>query len=447
MNQVWSALLPEFVRRRLNGSRELQKIVSNSGWLFADKFLRLGVGFLVSVWLARYLGPDRFGLLSYAMAFAALFASFASLGHEGIVVRDMVREPSRRGEILGSAFVLRLAGGLAAVALAISAVMMLRPGDSLAAWLVVIVAAGTAFQAFDVIDYWFQSRVESRYTVWARNSAFLLIALVKIALILLAAPLVAFAAAGLAEALLAALGLLGVYLYSGQRPGSWRWSRPWAVRLLKDSWPLCLGALSIAIYMRIDQVMLGDMVGDSAVGVYSAAVRLTEAWYCIPIVIVSSVFPAILQSKAADEEFYYRRLQRLFCLMAALSVSIALPMSFLSGWIVSTLFGEGFTTAGPVLAIYIWASFFVFLGVAQGAWDLAENMTRLALFRITSGAALNILLNILLIPSSGSIGAAIATVISQAFSTFFLNAIHEKTRRIFRMQLKSILFFSSTREI
>lgn len=446
MNHSWTAYLPAFLRKRLDGRQELQRIVGNSGWLFADKALRLGVGFFVSVWLARYLGPDRFGLLSYATAFAALFASLAALGHEGIVVREVVREPANRGEILGSAFVLRLAGGGLAAALTVAAVMLLRPGDSLVVWLVVVVAAGTVFQSFDVIDYWFQSRVESKYSVWARNSAFLLIALLKVALILLMAPLLAFAAAGLAEAVLAALGLLGVYLYSGQRPGSWRWSRPRAMRLLRDSWPLCLGALSIAVYMRIDQVMLGDMAGDKAVGIYSAAVRLTEAWYCIPVVVVSSVFPAILQSRAADEAFYYRRLQRLFSLMAGISLSIAVPVSFLSGWLVTLLFGAGFADAGPVLAIYIWASFFVFLGVAQGAWDLAENLTGLMLFRLASGAGLNIVLNVFLIPAYGVMGAAAATVISQAFSAVVLNVVHVKTRRIFYMQMNSLLFFRYLRK-
>lgn len=432
--------------RKLFGDDQRRAITANIGWLFADKIIRMGVGFVVSVWLARYLGPDRFGLLSYALAFAALFASFSTLGHEGIVVRELVREQDGRGEILGSALVLRLAGGVTAVALAIVAVLLLRPGDTLVQWLVVIVASGAVFQAFDVIDYWFQSRVESKYTVCARNSAFLLSSLLKVALILVAAPLLAFAVASLAEVVLVAMGLLVVYLRSGERTGSWRWSRPRAVRILRDSWPLCLGSLSILIYMRIDQVMLGDMAGDGAVGIYSAAVRLTEAWYCIPVVIVSSVFPAILQSRTTDEAFYYRRLQRLFSLMTAVSLSIALPVSLLSGWIVTTLFGEGFAAGGPVLAIYVWASFFVFLGVAQGAWDLAENLTGLMLFRLASGAGLNIVLNIFLIPAYGVTGAAAATVLSQAFSAVLLNAAHVKTRRIFWMQLKSLLFFRYLRK-
>jgi polysaccharide transporter, PST family len=447
MNQAWTAILPAFIRKRLDGRQELQKIVSNSGWLFADKIVRLGVGFFVSVWLARYLGPDQFGLLSYAMAFAALFASFTTLGHDGIVVRDLVREPSGRGEILGSAFVLRLVGGGLAAVLTVTAVMLLRPDNSLVLWLVGIIAIGSVFQAVDVIDFWFQSQVAAKYTVCARNSVFLLISMVKVALILFAAPLLAFAASGLAEAALGAFGLLIVYFCSGQRLISWRWSRLRAVRILRDSWPLSLGALSIAIYMRIDQVMLGEMAGDKAVGIYSAAVRLTEASYCIPVVIVSSLFPAILQSKAADENFYYRRLQRLFSLMVALSLSIAVPVSLLSGWIVATLFGDGFAEAGPILAIYVWASFFVFLGVAQGPWDLAENLTRLALFRLASGAGLNIVLNLLLIPVYGVIGAAVATVISQAFAAVILNVVNVKTRRIFYLQLKALMLFRYQRKV
>lgn len=446
MNQAWTAMLPAFIRKRLDGRQELQRIVSNSGWLFADKILRAGVGFFVSVWLARYLGPDQFGLLSYAMALAALFASSTSLGHEGIVVRDIVRDPSARGEILGSAFVLRLAGGIIAFVLAVGSVTFLRPGNSLVLWMVGIIAAGTIFQACDVIDFWFQSQVAAKYSVCARNAAFLLVALLKVALILLIAPLVAFAMAGLAEIVLGALGLVIVYSCSGQKLVAWHWSRFRAARLLWDSWPLAFGAFSIAVYMRIDQVMLGDMAGDAAVGIYSTAVRLSEVWYFIPLGIVSSVFPSIIKAKAIDEGLYYQRMMRLFSLMVVLSLSIAVPMSFLSPLLVVTLFGQGFAAAGPVLAISIWASFFVFLGVAQGPWDLAENLTGLMLFRLASGAGLNIVLNIFLIPAHGAMGAAVATVISQAFASVILNLVHVKTRRIFYLQMKAVLFFRYLRK-
>lgn len=438
---MWIKMLPVFVRSRLEGRQNLQKIIGNTGWLVADKVLRMGVGLFVSVWVARYLGPTQFGLLNYATAFVALFSCLATLGLDGITVREIVREPEHKDEILGSAFVLKFSGGIIMLVVTCIIISLLRPEDSISRWLVGIIAAGTIFQSVDVIDFWFQSQVASKYTVIARNTAFLLVALLKVILILVGASLVAFALAGVVEIVIAAVGLMIVYRLHGNRLKAWRGSYLWTGRLLKDSWPLILSGLSVAVYMKIDQVMLGDMAGNQAVGIYSSATRLSEIWYFVPMVIVSSVFPAVIQAKEKDEGLYYRRMQRLFSLMAALSISIAVPMTFVSNWVVVTLFGNGFASAGPVLAIHIWASLFVFFGVAQGSWDLAENLTTLALFRIASGAILNIALNLFLIPAYGAMGAAVATVISQAFAAVILNAAHWKTRRIFYSQIKALFFF------
>lgn len=418
----------------------MQKIVGNVAWLLFDKFLRMGVGLAVNIWVVRYLGPDRFGHLSYAIAFVALFGAFATLGLDGIVIRELVRNPKQSDEILGSAFYLRLAGGAATLIASVTAMILLRKNDHLSWGLVAIIASGTIFQAFDVIDFWFQSQVLSRYTVIAKNCAFLLMALVKIGLILGHAPLFAFAWASVAEIVAGAMGLVLAYRKCGHHASNWQASLDRGRRLLADSWPLILSGLSVAVYMKLDQVMLGEMAGDRAVGIYTSATKLTEIWYMIPMVIVSSVFPTVVRSKDNDEGLYYRRITRLFSLMAAVSLPIALPMSLASDWLVVSLYGAGFQAAGPVLAVHIWASLFVFYGVAQGPWDLTENLTRLAMVRIISGAIANILLNLWLIPLYGALGAAIATVVSQALAAVVLNVLHEKTRPIFFCQLKSLLF-------
>lgn len=440
-------LLPGVVRSALEGRQELRQIIGNTGWLFADKLMRMGVGLLVSVWVARYLGPAQFGMLSYATAFVALFGALATLGLDGIVVRELVRKPGDSREILGSAFALRLAGGLLALLMAVAVVSWLRHGEQPLRWLVAIIAAGAVFQAFDVIDFWFQANVLSKHTVMAKNAAFSVASLARVGLILSHAPLILFAGVSLMEVVLGAAGLVIVYRRNNGFPGEWRRSAGRCRRLLGDSWPLILSGFSVAIYMKIDQVMLGEMSGDRAVGIYSSAVRISEIWYFLPMIIASSVFPAVLHAKQRDEGLYIRRMQRLFSLMTAISLAIAVPMTFLSEWVVITLFGAGFAAAGPVLAIHIWASLFVFLGVAQGPWDLAENLTRLALFRISSGAVINVVLNIFLIPAYGAVGAAVATVVSQAFAAVLLNAVHAKTRGIFLAQIRSFLVFRYLKRI
>ena len=216
-----------------------------------------------------------------------------------------------------------------------------------------------------------------------------------------------------------------------------------AKSLLTDSWPLIIGAIAIMMYMKIDQIMLGQMMGDDAVGIYSAAVRISEVWYFIPMAITASVFPAILEAKKINEEKYYGRLQKLFDLMVLISVSVAVLMTFLSTPIITLLYGDAYVASGPVLSIHIWASIFVFLGVAASRWFLAENKQTLSLQRSVLGAVLNILLNLILIPHHGLIGAAVATIISHCFAVFFLDFMQVETRTMFYMKMNSINIFSS----
>ena len=426
----------------LKSSDKLREIIANTGWLFADRILRMGVGLFVGVWVARYLGVQQFGVFNYATAFVALFSTLSTLGLDAIVVRSIVREPEKRAEILGTAFWLKLFGGVTALILAVSSIIAVRHDDQLTISLVAILSSVGIFQAFDTIDLWFQSQVQSKYTVIAKNTAFVITALVKVALISFHAPLIAFAWAGLGEVSLGAIGLIISYRVRGYSPWLWPWSSPLAKTLLKESWPLILSGVTIMIYMRIDQIMLGQMVGDKAVGLYSAATRISEVWYFIPTTIVSSVAPAIYAAKEVSEALYYQRIKQLIRMLVLISLVISVPMSFMSSKLVTILFGNGYSEAGKILAIHIWASLFVFMGVATSPWFIAEGLTEFSFHRTLIGAVVNVVLNFILIPSCGGIGAAIATVIAYAIAAFLANGLNSKTYRIFTIQLKSLILLA-----
>ena len=444
-NSVWMRCLPPFVRKRLEGRHYLQKIIRNISWLFADKIVRMGIGLLVGVWIARYLGPEQFGLFSYSAAFVTLFSIFATLGLDGIVVRDLLHNPEQKNEILGTAFLIKLVGGGVTLLLAVTTILLLRPSDSLAHSLVAIVAAGTIFQSFDVIDFWFQSRVESRWVIYARNAAFVVVSAIRILLILNHATLIAFAWAASLETVLGAVGLIMAYRANGQHVLSWNSGVSHLIKLMSDSWPLALAGMAVAVYMRIDQIMLGQMVGNNAVGTYSAATRISEVWYFIPISIVASVSPSLIEAKKVSIELYYQRLLKLFRLMVVLALSIAVPMTFVAGYVATVLYGNEYEGVGTILAIHIWASLFVFLGVAQGPWNINEGLTQLTLLRTFVGAVANVILNLLLIPKNGAVGAAIATTVSYALAGVVLNAFSSKTRKIFQLQIQSIFTIGSNK--
>lgn len=441
MNQTWTRLLPHSLRAKVKGRDYLQKVVSNTVWQFGDNLVRMAVGLLVGIWIARYLGPEQFGLFSYALAFVALFSALSSLGLDDIIVRDVVRDPSAKDEILGSAFLLKLTGGALSFGVATVVIFAVRPGDTLSHWLVGIVAAGAVFQALNVVEYWFHSQVQARYAIIARNTAFLVCALLKVGLILIEAPLILFAWVALLEVVLGATSLVCAYAaWGGGRLLAWRVSLARAGALLRDSWPLMLSSVVIMIYLRIDQVMLGTMVGDAEVGIYSVAVRLAEVWYFIPSALYWTLLPGIIEAKAADEELFYARLQKLYNLTVFSAYAIAVPVALVSHWLVPFLFGEAYARGGAMLAVLVWANIFTGLEMARSGFLTAMNWTRIYLVTVSLGCLLNVALNYWLIPLYGGMGAVIASLAAYWFAAHGSCFLFKPLRRTGAMLTRAIYY-------
>jgi len=369
-----------------------------------------------------------------------LFGVLCKLGLERIVVRDLVRRPEESDQILGSSFVLRMIGCVTAIVASVIAIWIMRPSDRTARVLVAVMSLGFAVDAFETIENYFQARVVAKYSVWARNMALALMSLTRVYLICNNAPLVAYAWTQVGEAVIASVVLFMLNQRHGIAMSSWRPRKAVGLRLLADSWPQLLSAMAIMIYMRIDAVMLREMAGESQVGIYAAATRLSELWYVIPLAMLATVLPSVVQVRETNRELYYRRLLRLFSLMSGISLTLAVPIALSSNLLIKLVFGAGYAEAGPVLAVHIWASLFVFLGSAQETWNIAEGLVKLSFYRTLAGAAINVGLNLILIPRYQSLGAAWATVISYAFAAVFGNLFSVHTRPIFLLQMKSLLF-------
>lgn len=415
-----------------------RRYAANTSWMFAEQMLRMVAGLLVGIWVARYLGPEQFGLFSYSVAFAALFGSLAKLGLDSIVVRDLVRNPELRDVYLGTAFWLKIMGAglmLSTIAVAIN----FTNNDDTSKLYIFIIACGSVFQAFEVVDFYFQSKVLSKFVSICKLTQLLISSLLKLYLIYTGTGLFWFVMVSLVDQITLAVTLYLAYRYQKLGGIFWAFKIKIAKSMLKDSWPLIFSGIAITLYMRIDQIMIKEMLGERDVGLYSAAVRLSEVWYFVPVIIMNSLFPAIANAKNVSEALYFQRLQLLCTAITWLAIAGAFSVTILSEWLLPFLYGQSFQESSNVLAIHIWASVFVFLGISAGSFFTIENMAKRFLYRTILAAATNVLINFVLIPKFGIYGAATATVISQLIANYLIDLIEKDTRRLFVLKTKALL--------
>lgn len=415
---------------------------SNIAWIGAERLLRMVVSVFLLAYVARYLGPERFGLLNYAVAIVALTAPLIALGLNRLLVRELVRTDSE-GELLGTVFSMKLAASVTSVlALALASLYSGWVAEE-AAMLIMVASLGNLFTAFDVVDFYFQSHVRAKYTAIYKSIAFVITSGVKFGLVMAEAPLLLFAAAHALEwAMIAGLGLAAYLRYS-------QGSSPWEVRaersryLLRESWPEIIAGVAIVLCMRLDQIMLEELLNIEAVGIYSAATRLSDLWYFVPAAIASSVFPAIIKSREKSVSTYHSDLQKLFLVSVAVSYAIAFATVILAPYLIAIMFGTEYSAASSILATHIWTVVAVTLGVCSGSWIFAEARIILSLYRSVIGAAVNATLNWTLIPIFGAQGAAIATLVSLFAAFYLFDLAVPSMRHIFWMKTRAILLIGS----
>jgi len=424
-----------------NFSDLLKKVLGNTGWLISDKIIRMSIGLFVAGWVARFLGPYQYGLLNFSLALVALVGVLSNLGLQELIIRNIVKDPGKRDDLLGTAFVIKAVGGILVFFISILIAFLIRPDDLFSHILVIIIAAGPIFQSFDVIEFYFKSQVEAKYSVIAKSITFLIINVLKVILIIIEAPLVAFAFAVTADILLGSVSLVAAYKLSGKFIRKWKMNLAQAKEFLAESYLLAISAIATLIYMRIDQVMIGQLIGDKELGLYSAAVKLSDVWYVIPLALIQSAAPVLVKSYNENIQKYNYRLQKLFNLLTLIALVIAVPTIFLSGWIVEIVFGGAYSNSSGIFTIHIWSIIFVGWGILKNHILIFEKLVYITMITSICGAAVNVILNYLLIPIYKGEGAAIATLFSQFISSSLVLVFFKKSRKIIFIQIKSLIKF------
>ena len=413
--------------------------LNNITWDIGEKILRLVISFFTTILLARYLGPDKFGVFSYSLSLIGLFQVFGHLGLSGIIIRELVSNRNYENKILGTSFFLKLGGYILAIIFLFIFTLFTEEYNSDTFWISTIISLTFLFRPFEVLDFWFKSHVLAKYNFQAKTFALLIGTTIKVCLLFLSTSLIFFAFAYLTEALLLALGLLFFFfkLFKSQKIQI-KFSFIIAKQLMLNGWKVFTGSIFAVLYLKMDQIMLKWHLGPEAVGIYSVASRISEVWYFFPSAILMSFFPKLINIKKENSSLYQERIQQLLDSMFIMALILSLLINVLAKPLITLFFGELYITSIPILTIHIWASIFIFMREVFSKWLLIENFLEYSIITQGIGAISNIALNFWLIPIYGVKGAAFATLISYSFASYFSLFLFKKTRPMFYMMSKSM---------
>ena len=412
----------------------MHKIFTNSGWLLADKLARLFIGLITMAMIARHIGPEAFGIWNYALALTAIVGSLAILGLDKVVVKEVVSHPERENGIIASTLAIRFAGGLLAFLICIAVVYFTKHYSPVYLYCTLITGLTIILQSFDVFDYFYQAKNEVQQVIIPKVVLFICFCIIKIVFVYLNGTLLQFLWLSFAELLLTYLIILVNYLRKGNRHLITAISLKEVRYLLLHSWPLMFTGLLIVLYLKSDQLLLDTLSTAVQVGEYAAAARISELWYALPTVIATALLPGLITKKKANLEAYLHAMERWLRLSFWTSTLIALAMTFFATPVTQILYGVQYPKSGIILSIHIWANIPVFLCTALMQYQLIEGSYKTNLYASIAGLVVNILINILLIPSLGGIGAAIATVVSYMAVCTSLVVLDKTGRLVWLMQ-------------
>jgi len=421
-----------------------EKYFKNTGMLFVGRVGSLLIKMLVSISVANYFGRLNNGILTGGIVYFYFFSAIATLGLDQFIVKELHQFPENRDQILGTSFWMKVAAGLCCIPLIYIAYSIYPAKETPYSYVFIFSFIGV-IQAFTVIDAYFQSQVQSKYIMQVQIAGNLASAAVKLSLIYLRMPLTWFVYAYTFDFLLLSAGYFFTYQRKQRNMFKWSFDFTLSKKLLKYSWPLMLSGIMVALYMKIDQIMLQNIYSVQEAGAYATVANLSEAWNFIPAVIVTSLFPAILNAKRDDIVRYKKRIQHLYDLMVYLSVPVAIIITFAAP-LIYKLYKPEYAYAASTLSVHIWSGVFVFLGAASSQYLIAENFNKLTFIRTGFGAVVNIVLNLILIPHLGMMGAAIATLVAYASATFFIIFIPKVSDQGV-MMFKSLFLISLAQKI
>lgn len=413
------------------------KVVKNAGWLIGGKLANKCLAFLTGILAARYLGPDHYGLINYAIAYTTFFASLCTLGINSVIVKNFVDHPAQEGETIGTTLLLRALSSLLSAIMIVGIVSIVDKGEPLTIAVAALCSIGLLFQVFDTLNYWFQSKLQSKYAAIASLVSYAVMSAYKIILLLLGKSVLWFALANALEYAVMAVALLVAYFTKGGKRFSASLTK--ARELLRSSGSFIVAGLMASIYASTDKLMLKQMLGEAAVGYYSLASSVSVSWAFVLSAIIDSLYPGIVQSYRENRFLYEQRNRQLYAAVAYAALLMSTVICLVARPMVVFLYGDAYLPAITPMRVVVWYTAFSYLGVARNAWMVCENQQRYLKYLYAGAALINIILNLVFIPLWGATGAAAASLITQMATTILLPAMIRPLRPNAKLMLDAVM--------
>ncbi len=405
------------------------KSAQNAGWMIGGKIIQMIVSLIVGLLSARYLGPSNYGLINYAAAYVAFFTALCNLGINSVLVKEIIDNPENEGRVLGTSLMLKTMSSVLSALMIVAIVFVIDHDKPTTIAVVSLSTIGMVFHVFDTFNYWFQSKLKSKYVTGSTLIAYIITAVYRIVLLALHADVKMFALATSVDYFCVAIFIWISYKRCGGKKLSISFA--YAKSLLSKSMHFILPSVMVSIYNQTDKVMLKQMISETELGYYSTAVTLTTIWCFVLQAIIDSIYPSIMKAAKVNEELFVKKNKQLYSIVFYISMAVSVLFVCFGHIAIQIMYGEAYLPAATPLKITTWLTAFSYLGVARNAWIVSKNKQKHLIYVYVSAAILNVLLNLVCIPLWGASGAAVASLIAQILTSivvpFFIKELRENS--------------------
>lgn len=412
------------------------KVLNNASWIVGCRIIQSLISFVIGMVTARYLGPSKYGLISYATSVVAFFQPIVKLGFDSTLVQELICAPEDEGKILGTSMGLSLIVSLFSVLGVFVFVFLVNAGEKDTISVCFLYSILLVFQACEMAQYWFQAKLMSKYSSVSALVAYFCVAVYKVCILISRKKVQWFAVSHVIEVAMIAAVLLIIYKRKGG--SKLAFSITFGKKMLDRSHYYIWAGLMLIVFQQTDRIMLKLMLGEAETGFYSAALTCVGIPAFVFGAIIDSARPSILEGHSISKIEFEKRLILLLSIITFLSIGQSLMMTVFAKFIVFSLYGSVYATTVPVLQIVVWYIVFGYYGMVRDIWILAKGKQKWLLYINLTGAISNVIGNLLLIPLFGACGAAIASVITQLFTNCILCFIVRPMRTFGRLLISSL---------